>query len=98
MPGQGGLDRSQVAVLAPSSTRGQCPDRFGTVPLTTELESWNARRGVLISSWRRFKGLQADAVVIIETPTYGGKRSDTDRYVARSRAKHRLTVIEAQEQ
>ena len=97
MPGEGGLDRSQVAVLASSSTRGQWPDRFGIVPLTTELEAWNARRGVLNSSWRRFKGLELDAVVTIETPTYGGKRCNTDRYVARSGTKHRLTVIEAQE-
>ena len=53
---------------------------------------------MLIASWRRFKGLEADAVVIIETPTRNGNstRTNANRYVARSRAKHLLTVIEVQ--
>jgi len=52
---------------------------------------------VLITSWRRFKGLEADAVVIIEklARTSDNARANANRYVARSRAKHLLTVIEA---
>ena len=43
--------------------------------------------------------LEADAVVIIEkpAPTGNSAKANANRYVARSRAKHLLTVIEAQE-
>ena len=97
MPGRGGLKQSQVAVLAPTSTNGKWPASFGAVPLTTDLHEWRRGEGALIASWRRFKGLEADAVVIIETPTKNGSRNAANRYVARSRAKHLLTIIETQE-
>ena len=98
--GQGGLARSQVAVLVPSVSGVTLPTRFGTVPLTQELREWNEGKGVLITSWKRFKGLEADAVVIVEKPARHGDsaRANANRYVARSRAKHLLTVIEAQEE
>ena len=98
--GQGGLARSQVAVLVPSVSGVTLPTRFGTVPLTQELREWNEGKGVLITSWKRFKGLEADAVVIVEKPARNGDsaRANANRYVARSRAKHLLTVIEAQEE
>ena len=97
MPSQGGLKTSQVAVLAPSRTRGEWPPDFGAVPLTGDLDEWRKGKGVLIDSWGRFKGLEADAVVIIEVPAKNGRRTNANRYVARSRAKHLLTVIEVQE-
>ena len=98
--GKGGLARSQVAVLVPSVSGVTLPTRFGTVPLTQELREWNEGRGVLITSWKRFKGLEADAVVIVEKPARNGDRAraNANRYVARSRAKQLLTVIEAQEE
>ena len=66
---------------------------------TQELGEWNAGKGVLITSWKRFKGLEADAVVIVEKAARNGgdARANANRYVARSRAKHLLTVIEARE-
>ena len=67
-PEQGGLARSQIAVLVPSVSGVELPTRFGAVPLTQELQEWNQGKGVLIASWKRFKGLEADAVVIIEKP------------------------------
>jgi len=98
-PGQGGLARSQVAVLVPSVSGVTLPTRFGAIPLTHELREWKEGRGVLVTSWKRFKGLEADAVVIVEDPVRKGNnsRANANRYVARSRAKHLLTVIEAQE-
>ena len=93
---QGGLARSQVAVLVPSVSAARLPARFGTVPLTQDLREWNEGKGVLITSWRRFKGLEADAVVTIETaaPNDNGAKASANRYVARSRAKHLLTIVE----
>jgi superfamily I DNA/RNA helicase len=93
--GKGGLKSSQVAVLAPSSQKDDCPDKFGSVPMTTKFDDWRNDQGVLFSSAKRFKGLEADAVVILCHPP---EEPDElmEQYVARSRAKHVLVVIEVE--
>ena len=94
--GKGGLKPSQVAVLAPASQKEACPDKFGSVPMTPKFDQWRADEGVLFSSAKRFKGLEADAVVILCEPP---EEPDDlmEQYVARSRAKHVLVVIEVKE-
>ena len=96
MPNQGGLKMSQVAVLAPANRERSWPWNFETIPLTKSLEQWRRGESVLIVSWGRFKGLEADAVVIIELPPKDDPHLDANRYVARSRAKHLLTIIEVE--
>ena len=93
MPNLGGLKMSQVVVLAPGYTEKKWPAHFDTIPLTKSFEQWAKDECVLIASWSRFKGLEADAVIIIETPTNNDANDNVHRYVARSRAKHLLTVI-----
>ena len=90
----GGLKNSQVAVLAPGQTEAKWPKDFQTVSATRNFNAWRRNEGVLITSWRRFKGLEADAIAIVETPER--KDSISDQYVARSRAKHILTVVQVQ--
>lgn len=97
MPNQGGLKMSQVAVLAPGFTEKKWPVHFETIPLTKSFEQWSRNECVLIASWSRFKGLEADAIVIIETTTNDDEKGNANRYVARSRAKHLLTIIEVAE-
>ena len=97
MPNLGGLRFSQVAVLAPGFSSDDWPDQFGTIPATQSFEEWGEDKGVLIASWHRFKGLEADAIVTIETPVRDDARERVNRYVARSRAKHLLTVIEVEQ-
>lgn len=95
MPGAGGLKSSQVAVLVPSGSDRDWSVIFKTVPATSDFEKWRADKGVLIAPWRRFKGLEADAIVIIESAPGTGEHSErANRYVARSRAKHLLIVIQ----
>lgn len=55
---------------------------------------------MLLTSWKRFKGLEADAVATMEKPERPGDsdRANANRYGARSRAKHLLTVIEVPEE
>ena len=48
---------------------------------------------MLIASWHRFKGLDADAVVIIEMPIRDGARERVNRHVAQSRTKDLLAAI-----
>jgi DNA helicase IV len=61
-----------------------------------ENERGTLDEGVLLSSAKRFKGLEADAVVILCAPP---EEEDElmEQYVARSRAKHVLVVIEVGE-
>lgn len=97
MPNQGGLRMSQVAVLAPGLTERHWPAHFETIPLTKSFEVWRRDECVLTASWSRFKGLEADAIVIIETPAKDEAHVDAHRYVSRSRAKHLLVVIEVEQ-
>ena len=64
--------------------------------MTPKFDQWRADDGVLFSSAKRFKGLEADAVVILCEPP---EEPDDlmEQYVARSRAKHVLVVIEVGE-
>ena len=94
MPNAGGLKPSQVAVLAPGESEREWPMDFQTVPITRDFDGWRRGKGVLLASWSRFKGLEADAIVIIETASDEDARERANRYVARSRAKHLLTVIQ----
>ena len=94
MPNLGGLKPSQVAILAPAAADSLWPEQFASIRLTRDFDEWRRDEGVLIATWGRFKGLEADAVIIIELPMRNAARETTSRYVARSRAKHLLTVIE----
>jgi len=96
MPNAGGLKPHQVAVLAPGNTERDWPANFQTVPVTKDFDSWRKGKGVLIASWARFKGLEADAIVIVEIVAPDTDHERTNRYVARSRAKHLLTVIQVE--
>ena len=93
MPTAGGLKTSQVAVLAPGSTERDWPNDFQTIAATRDFDQWRNNKGVLIASWNRFKGLEADAVLILQPPVVESVRDDANRYVAHSRAKHLLTLI-----
>jgi hypothetical protein len=95
MSGTGGLKTSQVAILASKTSDKDWSSALKTVSSTNDLRKWRAGQGVLISPWRRFKGLEADAIVIIED--FHQSESLTEKanhYVARSRAKHLLSIIQ----
>ena len=59
---------------------------------------WRNNQGILMESHARFKGLEADAVIILTAPI--AETNDRERrlnYVACSRAKHILTIVEVTE-
>lgn len=97
MPDAGGLDPSQVAVLAPSRAKDAWPAAFQNVPACAELGPWREGEGVLLATWARFKGLEADAVIVVDNLDDTAENTRANRYVARSRAKHLLTVIQVKE-
>jgi hypothetical protein len=83
------------AVLTPTDPGKEWPTSFGNIPLTDNFDHWRAGKGVLLSTCRRFKGLEADALVLAGIPKPDTKKyfSNADYYVAASRGKHLLTVI-----
>jgi hypothetical protein len=85
----------QLAVLTPTDHGREWPTSFGIIPLTDNFDHWRAGKGVLLSTCRRFKGLEADALVLAGIPKPNTKKyfTNADYYVAASRAKHLLTVV-----
>lgn len=95
---KGNLDTSQVAILSPArleNTSIANKSHINHVPLTLDLDEWREDHGVLFSTIRAFKGLEADTILIIDVPEPDSSPSLTrnDFYVACSRAKHRLVVL-----
>jgi hypothetical protein len=98
MPAHGGMSPSQVAILTPSEPdelEPSWPHDFKGIKLTKGYQRWRQNKGVLLESWRRFKGLEADALILagVNEKTGEHKTAVADYYVASSRAKHLLTVI-----
>jgi hypothetical protein len=92
---RGGLRYDQVAVLTPTINPRHWPDHFGNIPIVTDQTTWRQGAGALLDTHRRFKGLEADAIVLAGVPKHGSSEhySRFDHYVAASRAKHLLEII-----
>jgi len=94
----GNLKPSQIAILSPNKKeRSSISDLNAAqgIKITEDIDAWREDKGVLFSTVKSFKGLEADAVLLIDIP----EEEDTsffkqsDYYVACSRAKHLLVVI-----
>ncbi|MCU0664448.1 MAG: AAA family ATPase [Myxococcota bacterium] len=91
---KGEVDPEQIALLCPhtkahSSLAGV--HSLAGVALTTNLAD---RRGkLLVSSIGAFKGLEADVIILLDLVPDDPRADRTARYVAASRARHRLYVF-----
>ncbi|MFC1743355.1 NERD domain-containing protein [Candidatus Riflebacteria bacterium] len=93
---------SRIAVLSPwkkgkeNSTLTYLK-KAHTIPLASEenqLKNWHMEKIIWGTTIKSFKGLEADCIVITDIPTTGTKGfSQSDLYVAISRAKHRLVLL-----
>jgi len=88
---EGNLDPRDVVVLTPhAAEHSAVAGRVGAFVLTPEPEGG---RDVLLSSIRRFKGLDAPAVVVCEVDRYAEEEFTRQMYVACSRARTLLVVL-----
>lgn len=99
--GQGKLKLSQIAILSPFEQSKSClanMNTIGKVNLTTDLDHWRSNDGVLFSTIRSFKGLEADAIIVTDVPNPATDAYFTtaDFYVGCSRAKHLLLILAAE--
>lgn len=63
------------------------------VPLVDDAVGWRRGAGVLVTTARAFKGLEADVVVAYGLSGFGALFTPTDLYVAWTRARHRLVLV-----
>lgn len=86
------LERSQIAVLSPYSWDRSIAKQLSS-SFTTDLQEWRQNKAPLFSTVKGFKGLEADAVMLIDLPGRDSKALSTPEvYVALSRPRHLLTV------
>ncbi len=86
----------RLAILGPVSIENSClanTNRVGGMTIVSELETWRSGDGVLYSTIHSFKGLESDAIILLSDSTRGFG-STFGRYIASSRAKHLLGVVE----
>lgn len=95
---KGNLKPNQVAILSPfkqSNSSLATLSKARGVEITDDIERWQEGKGILFSTVKAFKGLEADAILLIDIPNEGHSPifQRSDYYVACSRAKHLLVVM-----
>lgn len=91
-----GLRPAQVVLIGPAThERGSLASarEIDGVLLVQDAAAWRRGDGVLVTTARSFKGLEADVVVLYDLSGFGETFTKADLYVAWTRAKHRLVVV-----
>jgi hypothetical protein len=63
------------------------------IPFIDDAVDWRRGAGVLVTTARAFKGLEADVVIAYGLGGFGPLFTQTDLYVAWTRARHRLLLV-----
>ena len=86
----------QIAVIGPAAKENgslaELTD-FDGVPVVTSAEEWRDGGGVLVTTARSFKGLEAEVVLLYDLGGFGRLFRREDLYVACSRAKVLLIAV-----
>lgn len=91
-----GFKPNQLVLIGPRSrSKGSVSSvsEIDGVTLTTCLDAWREGRGVLVTTSRSFKGLEADVVLLYDLGEFGGLFERKDLYVACTRARSLLIGI-----
>ena len=86
----------QITLIGPSAkANGSLADvnEVIGVPLVTSAEAWHDGGGVLVTTARSFKGLEADVVILYDLGDFGRLFRREDLYVACTRAKVLLVAV-----
>lgn len=93
---QQGIKPQQVALIGPASHAKGSLARHTEVegtPLVDDAADWRRGAGVLVTTARAFKGLEADVVIAYGLSGFGPFFTASDLYVAWTRARHRLVLV-----
>ena len=90
------LEPRQIVVISPSTHANGPLSAAAGVDRTAFVDSaldWRKGKGILLTTARRFKGLEADAVVLCDFAGIGGSFTLRDLYVALTRARSHLVIV-----
>ena len=90
------LKPTRVAIIGPAAKANGAlknVEEIDGVPLTVSAAAWRAGQGLLVTTARSFKGLEADAVVVYDLGGFSRFFTPQDLYVASTRAKYKLIYI-----
>jgi len=93
---QSGVEGRQIAVIGPASLAHGPLSRHRDVdgtPFIDDPGDWRRGGGILVTTARTFKGLEADVVILHNLTGFSPLFRTTDLYVAWTRARHRLIVV-----
>jgi superfamily I DNA/RNA helicase len=93
---QQGINPRQLALIGPAAHAKGALGRHSEVegvPLIDDAVDWRRGAGILVTTARAFKGLEADVVVAYGLIGFGTVFTPTDLYVAWTRARHRLILV-----
>jgi len=91
-----GIKPQQIALIGPAAHGNGSLARHTEVegiPLIDDATDWRRGGGVLVTTARAFKGLEADVVIAYGLVGFGTLFTPTDLYVAWTRARHRLVLV-----
>lgn len=92
----GNLAPKQIAIVSTSALDNSCmanETRIGHTQITKSISDWREGKGVLLTTVWKFKGLEADAMILCDTKGITQNFTKQLAYVACSRAKHLLTIV-----
>ncbi len=90
------LAPQQIAILGPTSkSKGPLAavHAIEGVPLIEDAAHWRMGGGILVSTARSFKGLEADVVLLADFSRLGSFFTVSDLYVALTRARSHLIIV-----
>jgi superfamily I DNA/RNA helicase len=91
-----GIKPQQLALIGPAAyAKGSLASHTEVegVALIEDAVEWRSGMGILVTTSRAFKGLEADIVIVFGLGGFGTLFTPTDLYVAWTRARHRLVLI-----
>ena len=90
------LAAQQIVMIGPAAKdRGSLKglDDINGTPIVTSAADWRSGKGILCSTARAFKGLEADVVIVYDLAALSPGFTPADLYVACSRARHVLVIV-----
>jgi hypothetical protein len=95
-----GVNPNQIVIQSPFRRDGSKSSfngigQIGGYPIVINFNEWRKSEGILFSTIRSFKGLEADIVLLVDLPDFNSSKVFTvnDYYVGASRAKHVLEIL-----
>lgn len=93
------LRPDQIALIGPAAWRNGSLGKWNGVagvPITESATDWRKGVGLLCTTARNFKGLEADVVILYDLQAVGPGFTESDLYVALTRARSHIVLVAGQ--